>query len=144
MKRIYHTWEKWECYPAGFYETLPPNGMTPAEATALYAEFLRDSERFNAALWRVITEWPKSSEHYLSNEKMNRIAWLGQAAMCIETRVPSAYRGGFNRLTSAEQEQAIYVPGWKTKTALEIIGELLTVLACKEAYARDRNTRAGI
>jgi len=118
VKRIYHTWEKWECYPAGLYETLPPNGKTPSEATAMYAEFLRDYERFDKALWRVITEWVKSCEHYLSNEKMNRIAWLGQAAMCIENRVPSAYRGGFNLLTQEEQEQA-------NRVALKALNEWL-------------------
>jgi hypothetical protein len=37
---------------------------------------------------------------------MNRIAWLGQAAMCIETRVPAGFRGGFNRLSESEQKEA--------------------------------------
>lgn len=106
MKRVYHTWEKWECYPAGLYETLPPDGITPAQATAKYAEFLKDSPRFVAALVRVRSEWVRSCEHYLSNEKMNRIAWLGQAAMCVDTRIPSGYRGGFNQLSQAEQEIA--------------------------------------
>lgn len=106
MKRIYHTWEKWECYPAGFYEDKAPDGMEAAEATAKYAEFLRDLPRFEAALSHVTTHWKYSCEHYLSNENMNRIAWLGQAAMCHATRVPAAYRGGFNRLTKAQQAAA--------------------------------------
>lgn len=106
MKRIHHTWDKWECYPAGFYEDQPPNGMTATEAVEAYATFLRDTPRFAAALQRVLSDWVKSCEHYLSNENMNRIAWLGQAAMCIETRVPAAYRGGFNMLSEAEQQTA--------------------------------------
>jgi hypothetical protein len=106
VERIYHTWDKWECYPAGFYEDNPPRGMTPGGATQAYAEFLRDSMRFEAALKRVLAEWPNSCEHYLSNENMNRIAWLGQASMCIATRVPAAYRSGFNLLTKAEQDAA--------------------------------------
>lgn len=106
VERIYHTWEKWECYPAGFYEDQPPAGMTPGEATKEYAAFLRDLPRFEAALQRVLAEWPRSCEHYLSNENMNRIAWLGQASMCIATRVPAAFRSGFNLLTKPEQEAA--------------------------------------
>lgn len=106
MKRIFHTWEKWECYPAGFYEDVPPNGMTPREALDAYARFLRDTSCFENALERVVTEWTHSCEHYLSNVNMNRIAWLGQAAMCIATRVPACFRGGFNLLSPAEQETA--------------------------------------
>ena len=55
---------------------------------------------------RVLIEWPNSSEHYLSNESMNRIAWLGQASMCIAHGVPSQFRGGFNRLSDEEQHAA--------------------------------------
>lgn len=106
MKRIYHTWDKWECYPAGFYENQAPNGMSAADAIKAYATFLRDIPRFERALERVISEWPNSCEHYLSNENMNRIAWLGQASMCIETRIPACFRGGFNALSAAEQSAA--------------------------------------
>lgn len=106
MRRVYHTWDKWECFPAGFYEDRPPRGMTPADATRAYATFLADIPRFSAALDRVLTEWPNSCEHYLSNVNMNRIAWLGQAAMCIDTRVPSAYRSGYNQLSAAEKVAA--------------------------------------
>ncbi len=106
MKRIFHTWDKWECYPAGFYEDHPPAGMSPKDATHLYATFLRDLPRFRRALKRVITEWKNSCEHYLSNENMNRIAWLGQASMCIDSRVPAAFRSGFNMLSVDEQEAA--------------------------------------
>lgn len=106
MKRIYHTWEKWECYPAGFYETTPPSGISKEQARNEYAVFLRDIPRFEKALERVISEWTKSCEHYLTNETMNRIAWLGQASLCIETRIPACFRGGFNILTKDEKQVA--------------------------------------
>lgn len=106
MERIYHTWDKWECYPAGFYEDHAPNGMSNEEAMQEYAKFLRDIPRFRAALWRVISGWKNSCEHYLSNENMNRIAWLGQAAMCIDSGIPSSFRSGYNLLTEDEQREA--------------------------------------
>ena len=107
MKRIYHTWEKWECYPAGFYETTAPTRLaTPKAAEHAYATFLRDTPRFEAALERVVTEWRFSCEHYLSNENMNRIAWLGQASACIAEGLPACFRAGFHRLTAEEQALA--------------------------------------
>jgi hypothetical protein len=106
MNRIYHTWDKWECYPAGFYEDVAPNGMPAGEAVTAYATFLRDAPRFKAALERVLAEWPRSCEHYLSNENMNRIAWLGQASMCIDSGIPAAFRSGYNKLTVAEKRAA--------------------------------------
>ena len=106
MNRIYHTWEKWECYPAGFYEDRAPRGLTKEQAEQEYAAFLRDDAAFGAALSRVLVEWPRSCEHYLSNENMNRIAWLGQASACLALGLPSCFRGGFNRLSETEQARA--------------------------------------
>ena len=37
---------------------------------------------------------------------MNRIAWLGQAAMCYSTGVPSKFCSGFNLLTTDQQDKA--------------------------------------
>ncbi len=118
MNRIYHTWDKWECYPAGFYEDRAPNGLSKAEAEEAYRTFLADDAAFRVALQRVLTEWPKSCEHCLSNENMNRIAWLGQASACIALGLPAVFRGGFNRLTEAEQERA-------NLTALEALNQWL-------------------
>ena len=118
MERIYHTWDKWECYPAGFYETKPPRkGMTTDECKEAYADFLSNTERFSNALARVLTEWPNSCEHYLTNERMNRIAWLGQAAMCIETRVSKFFCGGYFKLTEEQRLEAdktalVYLNKW--------------------------------
>lgn len=106
MERIYHTWDEWECYPAGFYEVKPPKGMTEEQARREYASFLRDDGRFREALAGVLADWPNSCEHYLTNERMNRIAWLGQAAMCYATGVSSEFRSGYNRLTANEKHRA--------------------------------------
>lgn len=104
--RILHTWEKWECYPAGFYGNNSPEGMPKDDCERIYCEMLRDIPAFEMALTRVITEWPRSCEHYLTNERMNRIAWLGQASLCIAHGIPSIFRGGFNLLSVEEQQAA--------------------------------------
>ncbi len=104
--RVFHEWQDWECYPAGFYGDKPPKGMTVQDCEEAYRDFLADLPRFELALERVITEWKVSSEHYLTNEKMNRIAWLGQSSMCIDTGVPARFCGGYNLLSDEQKEAA--------------------------------------
>jgi hypothetical protein len=106
MKRIYHTWDKWECFPAGFYEARPKEDLSDAECAEIYRALLSDIPAFESALHRVITEWPHSCEQYLSNEGMNRISWLGQASLCIAKGIPACHRGGFNLLTADQQNAA--------------------------------------
>lgn len=105
LERIYHTWDKWECYPAGFYENRHPE-LSKEECIKEYQAFLKNLERFSNALERVIKEWNFSCEHYLTNERMNRIAWLDQASLCIETGIPACYRSGFFKLSENEQLMA--------------------------------------
>lgn len=103
--RIFHTYDKWECHQAGFYRSVK-HGLSKEDGEKMYAEFLKDESRFRDALGHVISEWKHSCEHYLSNKNMNRIAWLGQAAMCYATSVPSSYCSGFNLLSEDEQSRA--------------------------------------
>jgi len=126
MTRIYHTWEKWECYPAGFYDKKPKRKLTEDECKEEYRQLLQDTEQFEAALEGVISNWKFSCEHYLTNEKMNRIAWLGQASLCYAKGIPSIFRGGFNRLSDDEQMQANvtalkYLNIWLTRNGLSEI-----------------------
>jgi hypothetical protein len=103
--RIFHTFDKWECHKAGFYSSKF-EGKTQEQCEQAYADFLSDSQKFADALDGVLSEWINSCEHYLTNKAMNRIAWLGQAAMCYATGIPSKYCAGFNRLTQSQQDEA--------------------------------------
>lgn len=111
--RFFHTWDEWECHKAGFYETKF-EGKTEDECKRLYAEFLGDDIRFREALQKVTSEWKNSCEHYLTNNSMNRIAWLGQASMCYATGIPSKYSAGFYLLSNEQQDKA-------NRTALEYL-----------------------
>lgn len=104
--RVYHTWEKWECYKAGFYAERPPGGMTQEQGEEQYHDFLADLKRFRAALEVVTGDWKFSCEHYLTNDRMNRIAWLGQASVAQALGVPSICRGGYQRLTQTQKDAA--------------------------------------
>jgi hypothetical protein len=116
--RIFHTFEKWECHKAGFYASTV-EGKDKEECEGLYADFLRDSYRFRQSAQSVISEWKYSCEHYLTNRSMNRIAWIGQAAMCYATGIPSKYCSGFNLLSDAEKDEA-------NRVALDVLNEWLS------------------
>jgi len=106
VRRIYHPWHKWECYWSGFFKTIAPIGIDKNMAIKKYSDFLSDDVLFQKAIDRVFLEWPISCEQFLSNESLNRIAWIGQAAMCIETSIPSCFRAGFKLLTKEKADMA--------------------------------------
>ncbi len=104
--RIFHTFDKWECNKAGFYESKPPKGLTAENCKEIYRDLLSNKQEFEAALDRVITEWKYSCEHYLTNSAMNRIAWLGQASLCLTKAIPSASGRRFSLLPPEPQQDA--------------------------------------
>lgn len=115
--RKFHTFDKWECHKAGFYATKK-EGKTADECEQAFADILRNRVKFLDALNGVTSEWEKSCEHYLTNRAMNRLAWLGQAAVCYATGIPSTYSAGWSRLTDSEQRSA-------NETALDALNRWL-------------------
>lgn len=115
--RIFHTYHNWECEKAGFY-AQQFEGMKAEECRIAFRDFLADEDRFRNAANAVINEWVNSCEHYLTNFAMNRIAWIGQAAMCYETGVPSKFCSGFNLLTDEQKERA-------NEVALDVLNDWL-------------------
>ena len=135
--RFFHTYDKWECFKAGFFNTTMP-GMKKDECQRAYADFLRDTPKFETALHGVIMEWKYSCEQNLTNTAMNRIAWLGQASVCYAMGIPSVFCGGFSMLTKAEQSKA-------NETALVYLNKWLVAngrpeVKMEEAYSGDRQS----
>jgi len=123
--RVYHTWEKWECFQHGFYAERPKD-MTQEEGEIAYRDFLSNLDAFRAALEAVISGWKFSCEHYLTNDRMNRIAWLGQASVAQALGVPSCCRGGFSLLPEAGKNAANelaleYLNRWLVNNGLEAV-----------------------
>lgn len=116
--RIFHTYDKWECHKAGFYETKV-EGKSHEECEQIFKDVLSNGDRFAKALNGVITEWVNSCEHYLTNRSMNRIAWLGQASVCIDSGVPSRYSSAWfdiplEKRNEADQLALEYLNKWLT------------------------------
>lgn len=104
-KRIFHTFDKWECHKAGFYKNTK-EGWTHEQCEDEYIRILTDQDLFASILEKVTTEWVHSCEHYLTNVAMNRLAWLGQAAVCYESGVPARYSSAWARIPKADQDAA--------------------------------------
>lgn len=132
--RIFHTYDKWECEKAGMY-AQNFEGLTSAQCEEKYRDFLADCDLFRSVANKVINEWRNSCEHYLTNFAMNRIAWIGQAAMCYHTRIPSRYCAGYNLLTDEQKEAA-------NNVALDVLNDWLLQNG-REPVDMDEATSAG-
>jgi hypothetical protein len=73
---------------------------------------MANSEAFQEAMARALIEWPRSCEHNLSAENINRIAWLGHAGCCVARGCPEeATRAAWHTLTVDQQNEANRVAG---------------------------------
>jgi len=88
MNRIYHRYELWEDYKAGFYDNV--GGKNKAVLIDKVVELFTDKALTKKYMEKVITDWPYSCEHNLTNDALNKIAYLGQAACCIYAGVTSS------------------------------------------------------
>lgn len=103
--RIFHTFDLWESVKYDFFETTHKT-LTPVQCEYKYKQLLTDTTKFKAVLEKVTSEWVYSCEHNLTNKSMNRIAWLGQAALAYEYKIPASFSSGWKLLTSEEQKAA--------------------------------------
>lgn len=86
MDRIYHRYEKWECFKAGFFRNV--SGEEKKELSKKVIELFENPEQTERFMKQVLKDWVNSCEHNLTNLSLNRIAWLGQSACCIYAKIP--------------------------------------------------------
>ena len=85
--RIYHPYWFWEDYKAGFYNNC--TGESKKEKRDLAIKMFNSKSLTETYMKRVVNDWKHSCEHNLTNESMNKIAYIGQGACCIYAGVPS-------------------------------------------------------
>lgn len=103
--RIFHTYDKWECHKAGFYKSTK-DGWSHEQSETEFKRILSNQDLFSEILNKLIIDWKFSCEHYLTNTSMNRIAWLGQAAVCYHSGVPSRYSSAWFDIDLETREKA--------------------------------------
>lgn len=87
IERIYHGWDKWEDHKNGFYNNI--SGANKQEMIDKVIELFTDPEKTKEYMLKVVKEWVYSCQHNLTNESMNKIAYIGQGACCLYAGVPS-------------------------------------------------------
>jgi len=86
MIQIFHPYIVWEDWLNGMWRK--ESKQYEADKLQEIIEFTGNHILYGSAMVRVINEWPISCENNLSNLSLNRKAWLGHAACCIEKSYP--------------------------------------------------------
>ena len=69
--------------------------------------FTGNAELYGSFMRRVANEWPISCEHNLTDEAMNRKAWIGHAATALAIGCPEHItRQAWGRLTDQQRDAA--------------------------------------
>lgn len=103
MERIYHPYWLWEDYKAGFYDNV--SGVKKKEYVEKVLEMFNSSELTFLNMNYVIENWKYSCEHNLTNDSLNKIAYIGQSACCFYAGVPNTITMEAWSLLSKERQE---------------------------------------
>lgn len=87
MQRIYHHYLRWEDWRCGFYDNC--SGDIKHDKINKVLEMFNDEKLTTEYMNKVIEIWKYSCEHNLTNESLNKIAYIGQAACCLYANIPN-------------------------------------------------------
>ena len=105
MTRVYHPYTAWEDFQNKMWDTLPRSEENAMLQRAV--QFTGDATLYGSFMLRVIEEWPTACEHNLTNEGMNRLAWIGHAATCLAIQCPEYItRKAWSFLTQQQRDDA--------------------------------------
>lgn len=113
MKRIFHPYWLWEDYKAGFYDNV--SGEKKKEYIKKVLEMFNDKKLTKENMLFVVENWKYSCEHNLTNDSLNKIAYIGQSACSVYAGVPcTVTMECWSMLTEEVKERS-------NKIALEVI-----------------------
>lgn len=114
MNRIYHPYWLWEDYRFGMYGKPKKGGKQ--KRIEIVIECLGNPKVCDEYMERIINEWKYSCEYRLSNTSINRVAWIGQASMCLYSGIKeSETREGWWLLTEEQRDKANEIAKEKIK-----------------------------
>jgi hypothetical protein len=105
MKQIYHHYLKWEEHHAGMWQKV---GKVNADLLLKDAiEFMGNHKLYGQWMMKVVDEWPISCEQNLSDNSINKRAWIGHAACCLAINCPEYItRMAWHFLSLEQQDKA--------------------------------------
>ena len=103
MNRIFHHYEACEDSRSVMWQPVKDRKRTLQKAI----RFTRNTDAYGKAMLRVVKEWPKSCEHFLTNPALNKQAWIGHAACALEKELcEEIVREAWSHLSDEEQAAA--------------------------------------
>lgn len=104
MKRLFKKYTEWEDYKNGMYEMY----KTEDEDLIRKAVYLlTNSVLFLEACKSVVKDWKITTSVHLTNNTINKKAWIGQASCNYLYKVPELLtRVAWGKLTKDQQENA--------------------------------------
>jgi hypothetical protein len=105
MKKIWHPYTAWEDWQNGMWRIAKPGTRTRLLRKAI--EFTGNAKLYGSFMRRVIHEWPIACEHHLTDQNINRKAWIGHAATCLAIQCPEDItRQAWGYLSKQQQDDA--------------------------------------
>lgn len=89
-------------------------------------EFTGDAELYGSWMMKVIEAWPISCEQNLTDQGMNRQAWIGHAAVCLAIKCPEYItRMAWWELTDQQRDEAnakadLAIAEWERRHKLKL------------------------
>jgi hypothetical protein len=105
MKKIWHPYWKWEEWQNGMWRKVSKD--EERRMLPLAVSFTGDHELYGQYMKRVTQEWTISCEHNLTDSSLNRLAWVGHAAVCFWNGTPEYItRLAWGKLTDLQRQLA--------------------------------------
>lgn len=131
MIQAYVPYWKWEDYINGMWNTYDESRLQEA------IEFTGDHIKYGNAMREVIEAWPRTMLNSLTNNSINKRAFLGHCAVCFKLGITeSTTRAAWKELTDQQRYDA-------DKVAQETINEWIRDYESKNKPVR-RNVGASL
>lgn len=105
MKRVYRHYLDWEDFECGMWSRVSKDTEVEMIQTAI--EFTGNHIEYGKAMMEVISKWPNTMEHNLTNPSTNRLAFIGHCAVSMKLGIPEYItRKAWRELTESQRNLA--------------------------------------
>ena len=105
MSRTWHPYWNWECYQHGMWKRVPRD--QERELILKAVAFTGDTELYGLWMMRAIEAFKVSCEHHLTDESLNKQAYIGHAACALAEGFPEyIVRKAWGLLTQEQRDKA--------------------------------------
>ncbi len=85
IKQKFHHFSKWEDFKGGLYKT---NVERYGDKVQMSADLLSNQDEFFDVAIEMFSKWVYSTEQNLTDNMINKKAWIGQASCCFNHQAP--------------------------------------------------------